>query len=60
MCNQNCQNCYFTEINPLNDAGHCYMFRSEPDGDCAQFKFSRQAQREMQQILTESEDNSIL
>ena len=38
MCNMNCCNCYYRQINPKDDKGHCYMFRHEPEGDCKLYK----------------------
>lgn len=37
MCNMNCHHCYFKQINPNDDGGHCYMFQIEPDG-CLQWR----------------------
>ena len=50
MCNQKCENCYYTAINNSVD-GHCYMFRKEPEGDCSQFKFSEAAKVSMKEAL---------
>ncbi|MGK2231163.1 MAG: hypothetical protein ACI92O_000321 [Colwellia sp.] len=46
MCDKNCNNCEYKEIN-VGREGHCYMFRVEPEDYCGQFVFSQQAQREM-------------
>lgn len=49
----NCNNCYFNAINPVEDQGHCYMFKNEPNGDCKQFKFSDEAKRNILNVLEE-------
>ena len=59
MCNMNCENCYYTEINPKDCAGHCYMFRHEPNGDCSQFKLSEAAKISINQILDEVDKGQV-
>jgi len=39
MNTKNCSNCEYKRIESnVGSEGHCYMFKQEPDSDCAQFK----------------------
>ena len=51
MCTMNCQNCYYKEINPDDDEGHCYMFKVAPSGECRQFKLSSEAKQSLERDL---------
>lgn len=51
MCTMNCQNCYYKEINPADDEGHCYMFQVAPPGECRQFKLSPEAKQCLERDL---------
>ena len=51
MCTMNCQNCYYKEINPADDEGHCYMFKVAPPGECRQFKLSPDAKQCLERDL---------
>lgn len=58
MCNMNCRNCYYREINPADDSGHCYMFKHEPEGDCLQFKLSKAAVKSAKEMLNQKQGSS--
>lgn len=37
-----CAKCYYKDINPENDGGHCYMFKEEPKPNCGQYRIERE------------------